>query len=262
MLIALSPAKTLDFDSPLPEVATTQPRFVAEAAALVDILRPMAPHQLASLMSISDKLATLNADRFAAWVPRFDKDNSRPAVLAFAGDVYEGLAAPTLAPDDLAWVQDHVAILSGLYGMLRPLDLMQPYRLEMGTKLANPRGRDLYAWWGDRIATALRERLERSRHPVLVNLASEEYFGAVDLEALGARVIQPVFQEDSGKGYRVVSFHAKRARGLMTRWAAEQRLDDPEGLKGFDLEGYAWAPAASSPDKWLFRRRAPAKSML
>ncbi|OIQ82092.1 hypothetical protein GALL_361240 [mine drainage metagenome] len=255
MLIVLSPAKTLDYTSPIPEVAPTQPRFKREAAELVALLREYSPAALSRLMGISDKLAVLNADRYAAWSETFDASNSRAAVLAFDGDVYDGLAARKLDVAALDWAQRHLALLSGLYGVLRPLDLMQPYRLEMGTKLVNHAGRDLYAFWGSRIALTLREQLLAHPHPVLVNLASEEYFGAVDVDALALPVVQPVFQDaGAGGAYRVVSFHAKRARGLMARWAIEHRVDDPQALKGFDAAGYAWAPAASDATRWVFRR--------
>ena len=255
MLIVLSPAKTLDYTAPAPAVSPTQPRFVRDAAELVALLRELAPADLSRLMGISDKLAGLNAERYAAWSETFDASNSRAAVLAFDGDVYDGLAARSLSVDDLDWAQQHLALLSGLYGVLRPLDLMQPYRLEMGTKLPNRAGRDLYAFWGTRIARTLREQLRGHAHPVLVNLASEEYFGAVDVAALALPVVQPVFQDaGAGGAYKVISFHAKRARGMMARWAIEQRVDDPQALKGFDAGGYAWAPAASSETRWVFRR--------
>ncbi len=257
MLIALSPAKTLDFDRAIPAVPLTQPRFIAEAAVLVGLLRDKSPAALATLMSISDRLATLNADRYAGWSETFDVDNSRPAVLAFAGDVYEGLQAATLSPPDLAWAQDHLAILSGLYGVLRPLDLMQPYRLEMGTRLRNPAGADLYAYWGRRIADTLRAQLQDHSHPVLVNLASDEYFSAVDVQALGFRVLQPVFQDGTDGQYKIVSFFAKRARGMMARHAIDHRIDDPEALKDFTEAGYRYTPHASSATRWVFRRDKP-----
>lgn len=257
MLIVLSPAKTLDFESPIPSVPVTLPRFIPEAATLVGILRDKSPAQLATLMSISDRLATLNADRYAAWSETFDADNSRPALLAFAGDVYEGLQAATLAPPDLAWAQDHLALLSGLYGVLRPLDLMQPYRLEMGTKLPNPGGADLYAYWGRRIADTLRAQLQGHPHPVLVNLASDEYFGAVDLAALGLPVVQPVFQDGTAGRYKILSFFAKRARGMMARHAIDHRIESPEALKDFTGGGYRYTPQVSSETRWIFRRDKP-----
>ncbi len=256
MLIVLSPAKTLDYTSPIPDVPTTQPRFKREAAELVALLRELDPPTLSRLMGISDKLAVLNANRYAAWSKTFNADNSRAALLAFDGDVYDGLAARALSSEDLQWAQQHLAVLSGLYGVLRPLDLMQPYRLEMGTRLANRAGRDLYAYWGKRIAETLRAQLRDHDHPVLVNLASDEYFGAVDVAALQRPLVQPVFQDARGDGaHKVVSFYAKRARGMMARYAIEQRIDDPQALKDFDVGGYRWTPEASDAVRWVFRRR-------
>jgi cytoplasmic iron level regulating protein YaaA (DUF328/UPF0246 family) len=257
MLIVLSPAKTLDFESRLPTRRHTQPDMLDASAMLIEQLRGLPASEIGALMDISEPLAELNAARFRDWQPPFTPANARPAALAFAGDVYEGLQAATLGSTGLSWAQSHVRILSGLYGLLRPLDLIQPYRLEMGTRLANPRGRDLYAFWGDRIAQALREALDAQRRPVLVNLASDEYFRAARADSLGHRVVQPVFQERRGGTWKVVSFSAKRARGLMTRFAAEQRISDPEDLKAFALEGYRHDAAASDERHWLFRREQP-----
>lgn len=258
MLFVISPAKSLDYESPLPELPHTQPLFKKEAAELVDILRGYSPQQLAELMDLSDALATLNAARYQAWSPRFTAHNSRQAVLAFNGDVYEGLDARSLTPEDLAWAQEHLCILSGLYGVLRPLDWMQPYRLEMGTALPNPKGKNLYQFWGRRIADHLNERLAGEQDPVLVNLASQEYFKAVDTRALQARVIECVFEDYKGGRYKVISFLAKRARGLMARYAITRRLRSPQQLQDFDLEGYAYAAAASTPERLVFRRKVQA----
>ena len=257
MLFLLSPAKSLDYDTPLPEglPPPTTPQFVAQSAALVEVLREKSPQEIASLMQLSDKLAALNVARYQAWRPRFTAGNSRPAVLAFNGDVYEGLQARSLAAEDLAWAQQHLAILSGLYGVLRPLDRLQPYRLEMGTRLANPAGSNLYDFWGSQISEHLNTRLRADASPVVVNLASQEYFKAVDRRALKARVIDCVFEDYKGGTYKIISFHAKRARGLMARYAITQRVGTPRGLEGFDLEGYAFAPAASSPERLVFRRK-------
>lgn len=258
MLFLLSPAKSLDFETPLGAVTPTQPLFKAQAAELIDVLRQKAPHQIASLMSLSDKLAALNVARYQAWSPKFTAKNARPAVLAFNGDVYDGLAAKTLDADKLAWLQDHLCILSGLYGVLRPLDLMQPYRLEMGTALATPHGKDLYQFWGTQIADYLNTRLRGDKTPVLINLASQEYFKAVDKRVLKARVIDCVFEDYKGGQYKIISFYAKRARGLMARYAATHALSLPEQLQGFDLDGYAFAPAPSSADRLVFRRQLAA----
>lgn len=258
MLFLLSPAKSLDFDTPAGHVPHTQPLFVKQAAELIAILQQKSSQDIASLMGLSDALAGLNVARYQAWSSKFTAKNAKQAVLAFNGDVYDGLDAKTLSSDELAWAQDHVCILSGLYGVLRPLDYMQPYRLEMGTALANAQGKNLYAFWDTQIADYLNTRLAADKTPVLVNLASQEYFKAVDKKALKARVVDCVFEDFKGGQYKIISFYAKRARGLMARFAATQRLTLPEQLKGFDLDGYAFAPAVSSADQLVFRRRLAA----
>lgn len=259
MLYLLSPAKSLDYETPTPpEVAAlaTRPAFVKEAAALIDVLRAKPPAEVATLMSLSDPLAQLNVARYGAWRKTFTDRNSKPAALAFDGDVYGGLDAKSLTLDELRWAQDHVVILSGLYGALRPLDRLQPYRLEMGTKLATPGAKDLYGYWGDTIADYLNRRQRGARDKVVVNLASQEYFRAADRRALKARVVECVFEEGRAGGWQVISFFAKRARGLMARYAVRHRLDEPAGLRDFTEEGYAFAPAASTPDRLVFRRAA------
>jgi len=260
MLFLLSPAKSLDYDTPVPaDLPATQPVFEGAkgpANELIGLLREKSPLQIAELMHLSDKLSTLNFTRYAAWSPRSSAKNARQAALAFNGDVYGGLDAWTLTPAQLAWAQDHVCILSGLYGVLRPLDRLQPYRLEMGTQLANPRGKDLYAFWGDRIAVHLNERLAADRTPVVVNLASQEYFKSVQQKVLKARVVECVFEEWKTDRYKIISFHAKRARGLMARWAVLHEAATPKALEKFDLEGYAFAGASSTPERMVFRRKA------
>ena len=255
MLIVLSPAKTLDFESPIKVNKTTEPDFIARSAELVSTLRMMPPAEIGSLMSISDSLAQLNVARYASWSKKFTPDNSRPAMLAFDGDVYEGLDARSLSTRQLDWAQKHLRILSGLYGVLRPLDLMQPYRLEMGTRLTTKRGKDLYAFWGDEITEAINASLKAAKAAALVNLASEEYFKSVKPAKLDYPVITPVFEEWKGGGYKIVSFFAKRARGLMTRYAIEHKLTKPEQLKEFDSEGYAFDAKVSNESRWIFRRR-------
>ena len=255
MLFLLSPAKTLDYESPGPEVPSTRPRFVEQSAELVSLLRELSPARIAGLMQLSDKLAGLNAARYEAWSPRFTARNSRPAVLAFNGDVYQGLAARSLSAADLLWAQDHIRILSGLHGLLRPLDRLQPYRLEMGTPLRVGAARNLYEFWGTRIAQALNRQLQAQTAPVVVNLASQEYAKAVDRTVLQARVIDCVFEERRGNAWKIISFSAKRARGLMARYAITHRLQTPAGLQGFDLEGYAFDAAASGADRLVFRRK-------
>jgi len=262
MLFVLSPAKSLDYDAPVDAgVAHTLPLFGAQSAQLVQVLQGLTPPQIASLMSLSDALAGLNVARYAAWQPQPTARNARQAVLAFNGDVYEGLAARTLPAPGLDWVQAHVCILSGLYGVLRPLDWMQPYRLEMGTRLATGQGDTLYQFWGRRIADYLNQRLAADAQPVLVNLASQEYFKAVDRKVLQAPVLDCVFEDWKGDRYKIISFHAKRARGLMARYAALHQLSHPAQLQDFDLEGYAFDAAASQPDvtqpkaRLVFRRK-------
>ncbi len=254
MLFLLSPAKSLDFETPAGDVPHTQPLFVKQSAELIELLKVKSPQEISELMSLSDALSGLNVARYEAWRPKFTAKNSKQAVLAFNGDVYEGLDAKTLGADDLAWAQDHVCILSGLYGVLRPLDYMQPYRLEMGTRLANPQGSNLYKFWGSQLSSYLNERLQRDVSPVVVNLASQEYFKAVDLKALKARVVECAFEEERNGQYKIISFMAKRARGLMARYAAEHRLVTPQQLQGFDVEGYAFEPAVSKPERLVFRR--------
>jgi cytoplasmic iron level regulating protein YaaA (DUF328/UPF0246 family) len=258
MLFLISPAKALDYETPIQIKTHTQPLFVEQAAELVGVLRTKSPQQVAELMDLSDKLAALNAARYEAWRPTFTAKNSRQAALAFDGDVYGGLDARSLPAEDLDWLQQHLCILSGLYGVLRPLDRMQPYRLEMGTRLKTARGQSLYAFWGSRIAEYLNERAQADKSPVVINLASEEYFKAVDLKALRPRVVTCVFEERKADKYKVISFMAKRARGLMVRWAVQHRASTPEQLKGFDLEGYRFEASLSTPDRLVFRRESAA----
>lgn len=255
MLIFLSPAKSLDYKTP-PHVATyTQPAFLDRSQALIEQLRALSPADIAQLMDLSDPLALLNYNRYADWSLPFTPDNAKQAVLAFDGDVYDGLSAKTLAAADLDFAQQHVRILSGLYGILKPLDLMQPYRLEMGTKFNNRAGKDLYAFWGETLLAAINAELDAMPQPVAVNLASEEYFKAAIGRKFKGRLIQPVFEDWKNGRYKIISFFAKRARGLMTRYAVVNRLTDPEGLKAFASDGYAFAPEASDATSWVFRRR-------
>ena len=255
MLIFLSPAKSLDYKTP-PHVSTfSQPAFLDRSQTLIDQLRALSPADIANLMDLSDQLALLNFNRYAEWSQPFTPDNAKQAVLAFDGDVYDGLSAKTLSAADLDFAQQHVRILSGLYGILKPLDLMQPYRLEMGTKFANRGGKDLYAFWGETLLDAINAELDAMPRPVVVNLASEEYFKAAVGRKLKGTLIQPVFEDWKGGKYKIISFFAKKARGLMTRYAVVNRLTAPEGLKDFDSEGYAFAPEASDDKTWVFRRR-------
>ena len=255
MLLLLSPAKSLDYDSPAEGVPHTLPQFVAESAEFIEVLKHKTPVQISELMDLSDNLAALNVARYEAWRPKFTAKNSKQAVLAFNGDVYEGLEAKSLKPKDLEWAQDHVCILSGLYGILRPLDWMQPYRLEMGTALTNLRGKNLYQFWGASISQHLNAQLAKDKTPVVINLASQEYFKVVDQKVLKARVIECVFEEFKGGKYKVISFFAKRARGLLARYAIQKHIQNPEKLKEFNLEGYAYAASESDTNRWVFRRR-------
>ena len=254
MLFLISPAKALDYDTPAQVKTFTKPQFADQAAELISVLREKSPPQVADLMGLSDALAGLNVARYQAWSPRFTAHNSKQAVLAFDGDVYGGLDAKSLGADDLDWLQQHLCILSGLYGVLRPLDRMQPYRLEMGTRLATSHGKNLYQFWGSQIADHLNRRALADKSPVVVNLASEEYFKSVDLKTLKPRVVTCVFEESQGGRHKVVSFFAKRARGLMVRFAVEQRVSTPAQLQAFDREGYRFTPQVSGPDRLVFRR--------
>ncbi|MEY4734068.1 MAG: hypothetical protein RLZZ464_2134 [Pseudomonadota bacterium] len=236
----------------------TLPQFVPQSQALIEVLRQKSPQQIAELMDLSDALSALNVARYEAWRPKFSAKNSKQAVLAFNGDVYEGLDAKTLSAKELDWAQNHVCILSGLYGVLRPLDWMQPYRLEMGTTLQTDKGSNLYKFWGPQIAEHLNERLAADKTPVIVNLASQEYFKAVDRKTLKARVIECVFEDFKGGKYKIISFNAKRARGLMARYAVQHKITQPAGLLKFDLEGYAYDDAVSEPDRLVFRRKLQA----
>jgi hypothetical protein len=256
MLFLLSPAKSLDYDTPAGALPHTLPGFVAQSAELIEVLKKKSPQQIAELMTLSDKLAGLNVARYEAWSPKFSANNSKQAVLAFNGDVYEGLDAKTLKPAQLDWAQQHVCILSGLYGVLRPLDWMQPYRLEMGTALPTAQGKNLYQFWGSQIATYLNERAAADAVPVIVNLASEEYFKAVDKKALKPRVVNCVFEELKAGKYKIISFMAKRARGLMVRYAIEHKLSTVKKLESFNLEGYQFTADVSTPDRLVFRRQS------
>ncbi len=256
MLIVLSPAKSLDLDTPPTTDRRTTPQFIDRAAELIRVLKDYSPAEVGALMSISDPLAVLNVTRYASWHP--DHFDARQAVMSFDGDVYAGLDARSLDARALAYVQDHVRILSGLYGVLRPLDQMHPYRLEMGTKLANPRGKDLYAFWGELVTGALNEALAANGATALVNLASEEYFKSVKPKLLNVPLVVPVFEDWKNGKYKIISFFAKRARGMMARYAAVNGITDPQKLKKFDVDGYAFDESVSTEREWVFRRRVEA----
>lgn len=253
MLMIISPAKTLDYESPLATETYTQPDYLDDACELIDQLKELEPHQVSNLMSISDKLGQLNAERFRDWRTPFTPDNARQAILAFKGDVYTGLDAESFNEDDFAFAQKHLRMLSGLYGLLKPLDLMQPYRLEMGTKFENRRGKDLYAFWGSKLTDALNRQLAEDDQ-VLVNLASNEYFKSVQTKKLDGRLVTPQFKDWKNGKYKIISFYAKKARGLMCRYAIQNRITQADDLKGFNLEGYYFSEEQSDNNNWVFLR--------
>lgn len=254
MLVIISPAKTLDYESPLATERFTQPELLDQSQKLIKICRKLTPAQISGLMHISDKLAGLNAARFGEWQPDFTPDNARQALLAFKGDVYTGLQAQDFSEEDFDFAQQHLRMLSGLYGVLRPLDLMMPYRLEMGIKLENPQGKDLYSFWGDRVTEKLNQALEQQGDDVVVNLASDEYFKSVKPAKLRGSLIKPVFLDEKNGKYKVISFYAKKARGLMSRFIIKNRLSSSEQLVDFNLEGYVFDEAASAGNELVFKR--------
>lgn len=255
MLAILSPAKTLDFDSPLVTDQHSAPEFTKDSAALIKTLRKLEPADIGSLMGISDKLATLNHDRYAQWSAKFDENSgARASILAFKGDVYLGLSAQTMSKQDFTWAQKRLRVLSGLHGLLRPLDRIHPYRLEMGTALANARGKDLYQFWGGKVTQALNETLAEQRSKVLINLASNEYYKVVQPENIDGRIVTINFKEWRREAYRFVSFSAKKARGLMARYMIDQRAEKADDLKTFNVEGYAYNGELSSEHEWIFTR--------
>ncbi|WP_420861667.1 peroxide stress protein YaaA [Algirhabdus cladophorae] len=256
MLVVVSPAKKLNWDA-VDAGPLTLPTFQKDATTLANTAKKLKVSELQKLMSISENLAKLNADRFKAFEKVSTDDNARPAVLAFAGDTYQGLDAASLDADAMAYAQEHLRILSGLYGLLRPLDQIQAYRLEMGSRLATSKGANLYQYWGKRLSQALDAQAAETKSDVLVNCASQEYFGAVDQKALKLRVVSPVFMEDKGNGPKIVSFFAKKARGAMARFIVENRITSVTSLEGFDSGGYAFQPDQSTEDKLVFVRDYP-----
>jgi len=256
MLIVLSPAKTLDLDTPPTTKLHTTPDFLDRSGQLIDVLRNYSPAQIGSLMSISDSLAHLNVGRYASWSA--DPAQGRQAIMAFNGDVYAGFDARSLKPAQLAYAQSRLRILSGLYGVLRPLDMIHPHRLEMSTRLTTPAGKDLYAFWGETVTAALNGAITDNGAEVLVNLASEEYFKSVKPRLLSVPVITPVFEDWKNGKYKIISFFAKRARGLMARYAAVKGITDPVKLKRFNVDGYAFDKRDSDDTTWIFRRKIAA----
>jgi hypothetical protein len=254
MLFVLSPAKRLDIDFNSKIEKYSRPDLIRHTAELIKLLKLYSPAQLGSLLRISDHLAALNAGRYATWSPQADLKNAKQAIFTYDGDVYRGLDAASLNDFQVDYAQTHIRILSGLYGILSPLDLIQPYRLEMGTKLPNSNGKDLYAFWDSAVTDAINRDLERNNANVLINLASDEYYRVINTKRLHARVIAPVFQEMKNGKWKIIPVHAKRARGLMARYASVNGVTDAEQLKAFDTEDYAFEPAASGDNLWVFRR--------
>lgn len=254
MLIVISPAKKLDYETPVKSGKFTMPDFLDDSAKLISTLRKYSAMDLAELMHLSMNLAELNFDRYYNWTKEYDQTQARQCLLAFKGDVYAGMDAESFKQKDLDYAQSHLRILSGLYGVLRPLDLMLPYRLEMGTKLENERGKNLYEFWGDTITDALNKQLKAQKDDILVNLASNEYFKSVKPKKIEGRIITPQFKEKKNGQFKMIGIYAKKARGLMSRYILLNRLKDPEEIKKFDYEGYAFNASLSKGDQWVFTR--------
>lgn len=255
MLLIISPAKSLDFETPAPISKSSKPQFLDDSTELVEIMRDYRPEDLVNLMGISQKLGELNHERFMNWSLPFTKSNAKQSLTAFTGDVYTGMAVENFSEEDFTYAQDHLRILSGLYGLLRPLDLIQPYRLEMGTKLNNERGLDLYAFWGEQLSKALTKQLKKLKTDVLVNLASNEYAKAANLKELDANIITPIFKDYKNGKYKIVSFFAKKARGYMAAYILQNRLTSPEQLEKFSVDGYKFSAKDSSDKELVFLRK-------
>ena len=254
MLIVISPAKKLDYSSPVTAKNHSQPALLDHSAELLQGLKKLSPQDVCALMGLSDNLGALNYERFQAWDRPFTEDNAKPAILAFKGDVYKGLDAESMTEKQLEWAQDHLRILSGLYGLLRPMDLMQPYRLEMGTKFANQRGKDLYQFWGNIITDEINSLLSNAKSPVLLNLASNEYFKSVQQKNIAGRIVTPVFMDKKGDKYKIISFYAKKARGLMSAFIIKNKITAVDGIKKFNVDGYSFNSAMTDGDSWVFTR--------
>lgn len=254
MLALISPAKTLDYESALPTDSHTLPRLLAHSQELIDVSRTLSASEIANLMSVSEKIANLNVERFRDWQADFDFSNARQALFAFKGDVYTGLDAYSLKDQDIDYAQQHLRMLSGLYGLLRPLDLMMPYRLEMGTKLKNPRGSNLYEFWGTIITDLINEDLAAAQSELLVNIASDEYYKSVKESKIEAEIIKPVFLDQKNGKYKVISFYAKKARGLMARYIIENKPNTVDDLKSFNTDGYYFDAESSLKGELVFKR--------
>lgn len=259
MLIVISPAKTLDYETPAKTKTFTLPDYLDDSAELIHRMREFSALDIAELMHVSSKIAELNFDRFEAWNKNFTEKNARQAVLAFKGDVYTGLDAESFSAKDFKFAQSHLRILSGLYGLLRPLDLMQPYRLEMGSKLSNERGKNLYEFWGNTLTDGLNAQLKKIKSEHLINLASNEYFKAVKPKQINGEVITPAFKEYKNGDYKMIGFYAKKARGMLSRYIIQNQLSDIEDIKSFDVEGYKFNKSLSKGNNWVFTRKSAAK---
>lgn len=259
MLIVISPAKTLDYETPAKTKTFTLPDYLNDSAELIHRMREFSALDIAELMHVSSKIAELNFDRFEAWNKNFTEKNAKQAVLAFKGDVYTGLDAESFSARDFKFAQSHLRILSGLYGLLRPLDLMQPYRLEMGTKLSNERGKNLYEFWGNTLTDGLNAQLKKIKSEHLINLASNEYFKAVKPQQINGEVITPAFKEYKNGDYKMIGFYAKKARGLLSRYIIQNQLSDIEDIKSFDVEGYKFNKSLSKGNNWVFTRKSAPK---
>ncbi|KAB0624867.1 peroxide stress protein YaaA [Acinetobacter gandensis] len=254
MLALISPAKTLDYETALPTEKFTQPRLLDHSQELIEVASKLSASEIASLMSVSEKIATLNAERFRDWQPEFNFANARQAIFAFKGDVYTGLNAYQLEKQDIDYAQKHLRMLSGLYGLLRPLDLMMPYRLEMGTKLKNTRGNNLYEFWGNTITETINTDLAQAESELLVNIASDEYYKSVKESKIKAEIIKPVFLDQKNGKYKVISFYAKKARGLMARYLLENKIERAEDIKSFNTDGYYFDAESSLKGELVFKR--------
>ncbi len=259
MLIVVSPAKTLDYETPSRTKTFTLPDYLDDSAELIHRMREFSALDIAELMKVSSKIAELNFDRFEAWNKNFTEKNAKQAVLAFKGDVYTGLDAESFSARDFKFAQTHLRILSGLYGLLRPLDLMQPYRLEMGSKLSNERGKNLYEFWGDTLTDGLNAQLKKIKSEYLINLASNEYFKAVKPKQINGEIITPAFKEYKNGDYKMIGFYAKKARGLLSRYIIQNQLSDIEDIKSFDMEGYKFNKSLSKGNNWVFTRKSAPK---
>lgn len=259
MLIVISPAKTLDYETPVKTKTFTLPDYLDDSAELIHRMREFSALDIAELMHVSSKIAELNFDRFEAWNKNFTEKNARQSVLAFKGDVYTGLDAESFSAKDFKFAQSHLRILSGLYGLLRPLDLMQPYRLEMGSKLSNERGKNLYEFWGNTLTEGLNAQLKKIKSEHLINLASNEYFKAVKPKQINGEVITPAFKEYKNGDYKMIGFYAKKARGMLSRYIIQNQLSDIEDIKSFDVEGYKFNKSLSKGNNWVFTRKSAPK---